>query len=104
MRKLHEILLDYQPPIRLLTLLESLRPSTDPLAQGSEPPAWPFKRSPLSAVGTELLPEEEAERMEILALGDKARSKALVSVLKGEQSLESLDTPKGFLLTGPPGT
>lgn len=104
MRKLHQVLLDYQPPIRLLTLLESLRPSTDPLAQAAEPPAWPFKRSALSTIGTDLLPEEEAERREILALGDKARSKALVSVLKEEQHLAMLDTPKGFLLTGPPGT
>ncbi|KAK4699334.1 hypothetical protein P7C70_g6928, partial [Phenoliferia sp. Uapishka_3] len=104
MRKVHQNLLSYQPPIRLLTLLESLRPSTDPALANKEPPAWPFKRSPLSEIGMDLLPEEEAERNAILELGEKARSRALVAVLKGEQHLEALDTPKGFLLTGPPGT
>ncbi|KAM0745812.1 hypothetical protein T439DRAFT_369898 [Meredithblackwellia eburnea MCA 4105] len=101
MRKLHQELLDYQPPIRLLTLLESLRPSTDPLPQ---PPEWPFKRSELSTIGTHLLPKEEAERDEILRMDEKTKSKALVKVLKEGGSLEDLDTPKGFLLTGPPGT
>lgn len=101
-RKLHAALLDYQPPIRLLTLLESLRPSTDPGV--GKIPEWPFKRSALSELGMEMLPEEVKEREEILGMSDKARSKALVQVLKGEQGLESLNTPRGFLLTGEPGT
>lgn len=29
---------------------------------------------------------------------------ALVKVLSGEEEIEALDTPKGILLTGPPGT
>lgn len=32
------------------------------------------------------------------------REKALVRVLSGEEELAALDTPKGILLTGPPGT
>lgn len=52
----------------------------------------------------ELTPEEIAEREEILAMTDKAKTKALVQVLKSENELEGLMTPKGFLLTGPPGT
>ena len=51
-----------------------------------------------------MLPSEQAERMEIVGMSEKARSKALVTVLKGSQGLEDLDTPRGFLLTGPPGT
>lgn len=52
----------------------------------------------------ELSPEEEAERQEIIGMSDKARSKALVAVLRSEGELASLATPRGFLLTGPPGT
>lgn len=102
MRKLHAELLDYQPPIRLLTLLEALRPTSE--LQGAVVPEWPFKRSFLSSLGTDLLPSEAAERQEIVEMSEKSRSKALVKVLKGEQGLEALNTPKGFLLTGPPGT
>lgn len=101
-RKLHQELLDYTPPITLLTLLESLRPTNDPLA--GKIPDWPFQRSPLSSVGTGLLPEEEDERERLLAMSEKTRSTELVKVLKENQGLEDLDTPRGFLLTGPPGT
>lgn len=52
----------------------------------------------------DLSPEEEAERQEIIGMSDKARSKALVAVLRSEGELASLATPRGFLLTGPPGT
>ena len=102
-RKCHAELLDYNPPIRLLTLLESLRSSSDPLAD-LPAPDWPFKRSSLSSIGMDLTPEELAEREEILNMSDAAKSKALVQVLKSENELEGLMTPKGFLLTGPPGT
>lgn len=101
-RKLHAELLDYNPPIRLLTLLESIRSPSDTATHVAR--AWPFKRSTLSSVGMELTPEEEAERQEIIGMSDKARSKALVSVLRSEGELASLATPRGFLLTGPPGT
>ena len=95
-------MLDYNPPVRLLTLLESIRSPSDNSPQTA--PTWPFKRSSLSSVGVELSPEEEAERQEIIGMSDKARSKALVAVLRSEGELASLATPRGFLLTGPPGT
>jgi protein AFG1 len=88
--------------VQLLTLLETLRPSTDPLA--GKIPEWPFKRSPLSSIGSALLPSELSERDAIVSMGEKERSTALVKVLKESEGLEDLTTPKGFLLTGPPGT
>ncbi|KAK4049621.1 hypothetical protein OIO90_005380 [Microbotryomycetes sp. JL221] len=105
-RKLHEELLDYNPPIRLLTLLEALRPTMELEAQASESQiaAWPFRRSSLSSVGTGLLPKEEQERQELLAMSDKTKSTELVKALTDKTALEDLDTPRGFLLTGPPGT
>lgn len=51
-----------------------------------------------------MLPAEIEEREEILRMSEKARSKALVQVLKGDQGLDSLNTPRGFLIVGPPGT
>ncbi|GAA5827955.1 hypothetical protein JCM11251_005665 [Rhodosporidiobolus azoricus] len=112
-RKLHEQLLDYQPPVRLVTLLESIRslPSseTSPTSSSSalttsSLPVWPFRRSALSMLGQELSPEEEAERRELASLSEKEKTMQLVKVLKAHEGLEDLDTPKGFLLTGPPGT
>ena len=52
----------------------------------------------------DLTPAELKEREDILNMSDIAKSKALVQVLKSENELEGLLTPKGFLLTGPPGT
>ena len=101
-RKLSEELLDYQPPIRLLTLLETLRPSSDPNA--GRIPDWPFARSALSSFGMDLLPHEAAERASLIAMDEASKSKALVKVLKDHEGLEGLETPRGFLLTGPPGT
>ncbi|KAK4050422.1 hypothetical protein OIV83_003492 [Microbotryomycetes sp. JL201] len=106
-RKLHEELLDYNPPIRLLTLLEALRPTSELVANAttSAPsPAWPFKRSPMSSVGTGLLPAEEQERQRLLAMSETTKSTELVKALTDKSALEDLDTPRGFLLTGPPGT
>ncbi|GAA5949749.1 hypothetical protein JCM3765_007675 [Sporobolomyces pararoseus] len=114
-RKLHEELLDYQPPIRLLTLLESIRELSPPPTSSSSTtttavtptsklPAWPFKRSPLSDLGQDLLPQEAEERNRLMALSEKEKTTQLVKVLKAHEGLEELDTPKGFLLTGPPGT
>lgn len=37
-------------------------------------------------------------------MGERERSQALVRVLKESEGLEDLQTPLGFLLTGPPGT
>ncbi|GAA6008111.1 hypothetical protein JCM10207_007033 [Rhodosporidiobolus poonsookiae] len=114
LRKLHEQLLDYQPPIHLVTLLESLRSSqsspTSSAAAGalsapsSSLPAWPFRRSPLSVLGSGLSPEEEDERRHLAGLSEKERSTQVVRILKDNEGLENLATPKGFLLTGPPGT
>jgi len=39
-----------------------------------------------------------------MALSEKEKTTQLVKVLKAHEGLEDLDTPKGFLLTGPPGT
>ncbi|GAA5899369.1 uncharacterized protein JCM6883_005198 [Sporobolomyces salmoneus] len=116
MRKLHEELLDYQPPIRLLTLLESIRELSPPPPSSSSSsastavtptsrfPAWPFKRSALSDLGQDLLPQEMEERNRLMSLSEKEKTTQLVKVLKAHEGLEDLDTPKGFLLTGPPGT
>ena len=37
-------------------------------------------------------------------MADHERSTQLVKVLKESEGLQDLTTPKGFLLTGPPGT
>jgi SpoVK/Ycf46/Vps4 family AAA+-type ATPase len=39
-----------------------------------------------------------------MGLSEKEKTTQLVKVLKAHEGLEELDTPKGFLLTGPPGT
>ncbi|GAA5916009.1 hypothetical protein JCM5296_001159 [Sporobolomyces johnsonii] len=108
-RKLHAELLDYQPPVQLVTLLDSIRelsPSSAKPASSavSVLPAWPFRRSALSELGQELSPEEEEERRQLLRLSERDKTTQLVKVLKAHEGLEELDTPKGFLLTGPPGT
>ncbi|GAA5930259.1 hypothetical protein JCM3775_004343 [Rhodotorula graminis] len=111
LRKLHTELIDYQPPVHLLTLLESIRAissppssSTSAVTTTSSLPAWPFKRSPLSNLGMDLSSEEEADRQSLSLLSEKQKTTELVKVLKAHEGLEELDTPKGFLLTGPPGT
>ncbi|GAA5964226.1 hypothetical protein JCM8115_002839 [Rhodotorula mucilaginosa] len=110
-RKLHADLLDYQPPVQLVTLLDSIRslPSSsksesNAVVKPSAFPAWPFKRSALSNLGEGLSESEEQERKRLLALSDKEKTTQLVKALKAHEGLEDLDTPKGFLLTGPPGT
>lgn len=97
MRKLHSELLDYSPPIKFLTLLGSIRD------QSSTDSAWPFRRSPMSSLGQELLPAEVDERHRLLRLSEAEKTKALVKIIKNDE-LELLDTPRGFLLTGPPGS
>lgn len=79
MRKVHAELLDYQPPVRLLTLLESLRPTTDRSSTSS--PEWPFQRSSFSSAGQGLTVDEQAQRKDILSLSNKERSKALGMLL-----------------------
>ena len=104
-------MLDYQPPVQLVTLLDSIRslPSyskseSNAVVRPSAFPAWPFKRSALSNLGEGLSESEEQERQRLLALSDKEKTTQLVKALKAHEGLEDLDTPKGFLLTGPPGT
>ncbi|KWU41050.1 hypothetical protein RHOSPDRAFT_23715 [Rhodotorula sp. JG-1b] len=97
-RKLHADLLDYQPPVQLVTLLDSIR--SLPSNSKSESNA----RSALSNLGEGLSESEEQERQRLLALSDKEKTTQLVKALKAHEGLEDLDTPKGFLLTGPPGT
>jgi SpoVK/Ycf46/Vps4 family AAA+-type ATPase len=58
----------------------------------------------MSELGQELLPQEVEERNRLMALSEKEKTTQLVKVLKAHEGLEDLDTPKGFLLTGPPGT
>lgn len=52
----------------------------------------------------DLTPEEAEERQALIAMDEASKSTALVKVLKEAEGLEDLSTPKGFLLTGPPGT
>ena len=40
----------------------------------------------------------------VAGLGDRAKQRQLVRVLSEDDELQSLSTPTGFLLTGPPGT
>ncbi|GAA5999954.1 uncharacterized protein JCM10292_003554 [Rhodotorula paludigena] len=113
LRKLHAELLDYQPPVHLFTLLESIRALPTASSASSTPsaltttssvPAWPFQRSPLSDLEPGLSAEQEAERRQLAQLSEREKGAQLVKVLKAHEELEGLDTPKGFLLTGPPGT
>lgn len=97
--------------MQLVTLLDSIRslPSntkseSTAVVKPSGFPAWPFKRSALSNLGEGLSDSEEQERQRLLALSDKEKTTQLVKALKAHEGLEDLDTPKGFLLTGPPGT
>lgn len=110
MRKLHGELLDYHPPVQLFTLLDSIRAlpsassSSTTVSSSSLLPAWPFRRSPLSSLGEGLSEQDERERMRLATMSEREKTTQLVKVLKANEGLEDLDTPKGFLLTGPPGT
>ncbi|BGP21193.1 hypothetical protein JCM10295v2_000064 [Rhodotorula toruloides] len=110
MRKLHGELLDYQPPVQLFTLLDSIRAlpsassSSATVSSSSLLPAWPFRRSPLSSLGEGLTEQDERERLRLATMSEREKTTQLVKVLKANEGLEDLDTPKGFLLTGPPGT
>nr|XP_031857709.1 uncharacterized protein CI109_006869 [Kwoniella shandongensis]KAA5524781.1 hypothetical protein CI109_006869 [Kwoniella shandongensis] len=88
LRHLLETLEDYSPPMELL---EKLSPSAPFLAQQTQVPGW-WKGSGKAA-------------SEHLGLGgDGAEARKLVKVLSGEEELANLTTPRGILLTGPPGT
>ncbi|KAK8849679.1 hypothetical protein IAR55_005014 [Kwoniella newhampshirensis] len=88
LRHLLETLEGYTPP---MDLLARLTPSAPFLAQQTREPGW-WKGSRKAA-------------SEHLGLGkDGAEERKLVRVLSGEEELANLTTPKGILLTGPPGT
>lgn len=96
LRKLLEELQDYTPP---LDLLAKLSPDAPLLAreaikaerEGRGASWWKgLKGTNGSSESTGKTPTE--------------RERALVKVLSGEEELEALTTPKGILLTGPPGT
>lgn len=95
LRKLLEELKDYTPP---LDLLAKLSPDAPLLAreaikaerEGRGASWWKGLTGSSDASGGGKTPTE--------------RERALVKVLSGEEELEALTTPKGILLTGPPGT
>ncbi|KAJ9116379.1 hypothetical protein QFC22_004820 [Naganishia vaughanmartiniae] len=91
LRKLLEELEDYSPP---LDLLAKLSPDAPLLAREAMKAQRAGKGASwwksISGNGKTETPSE--------------RERALVKVLSGEEELEALTTPKGILLTGPPGT
>ncbi|TFK26508.1 hypothetical protein FA15DRAFT_654338 [Coprinopsis marcescibilis] len=82
LRKLQRELTDYAPPALSARLLKSA-PSTSELNDGDETPWWKFS------------PEEEEVDKDI---------RALVTHKGHAEELAALTTPKGLLLTGPPGS
>ncbi|KAL1411127.1 hypothetical protein Q8F55_002077 [Vanrija albida] len=83
LRHLASTLAGYDPPLDLVSKL-----GTRPPQQASER-TW-YQRLP--GVGERVLPD------------DGARGRALVRVLTGEEEIANLNTPRGILLTGPPGS
>ncbi|KAJ9100959.1 hypothetical protein QFC19_005355 [Naganishia cerealis] len=91
LRKLLEELQDYSPP---LDLLAKLSPDAPLLAREALKAEKAGKGSSWwKSISSNGKPE-----------GPTERERALVKVLSGEEELEALTTPKGILLTGPPGT
>ncbi|WVF68274.1 hypothetical protein IAT40_003039 [Kwoniella sp. CBS 6097] len=89
LRHLLDSLEDYSPPIDLVA---KLTPSAPFIAQDIvRKSAW--KKS-----------KEKAGEYLGVELGNTEEERKLVKVLSGEEELANLTTPKGILLTGPPGT
>ncbi|WVO23098.1 uncharacterized protein IAS62_004443 [Cryptococcus decagattii] len=88
LRHLLDTLNDYSPPLELLA---KLNPSAPYIAQQKEQTSW-WKGS--NGTGEHLGFGETNGEVE----------KRLVKVLSGEEELANLKTPKGILLTGPPGS
>ncbi|PPQ68045.1 hypothetical protein CVT25_014506 [Psilocybe cyanescens] len=84
LRRLHKELIDYAPPAHSANLLGPLvRPSSEDPGKPKEKPWWLFS-------------EEEMET--------KKFGKALITLRGHAEELGALETPKGLLLTGPPGS
>jgi len=96
LRKIHQVLVDYQPNPRYALMLSSPSAQSSETITDSDRPIW--KR------GSEISDSERSEITAMKRMSKKQREKALVKVLSTEQELMNLDTPTGFLLTGPPGT
>ncbi|KAE8542517.1 hypothetical protein D1P53_001296 [Cryptococcus gattii VGV] len=88
LRHLLDTLSDYSPPLELVA---KLNPSAPYIAQQKEQTSW-WKGS--KGTGEHLGFGETNGEVE----------KRLVKVLSGEEELANLKTPKGILLTGPPGS
>ncbi|TFK44329.1 AFG1-like ATPase-domain-containing protein [Crucibulum laeve] len=85
LRRLQRELIDYAPPALPSRLLRSHNTSVDPSQSGEDPAPW------------WLFSEREAQLLE-------SDNKALTTIKGHAEELAALDTLKGILLTGPPGT
>lgn len=119
LRKLLQTLEDYRPPVELLRRLSPDAPmlarrarekgwlASTTKGKGGEGDGgnngasgwWDGLKSLMATGGNNGGGDAAADR------GSPGwRERALVRVLSGEEELAALDTPKGILLTGPPGT
>ncbi|GMK55042.1 hypothetical protein CspeluHIS016_0200980 [Cutaneotrichosporon spelunceum] len=85
LRHLYNELQDYAPPLELLAKL------------GPAPP----RKLEQSWFRTKV---RRARQAASIGLGNSAEEHALVKVLSGEEEIALLTTPKGILITGPPGS
>lgn len=83
LREVANILQDYEPPRNLVAQFDAIGK-----AAATSRTAGPSVLSKFS----------------LAALAENKRSKALVKMLSDDERLLTLDTPLGFMLTGPPGT
>ena len=78
LRKIHRTLVDYNPPIHMVMMLDDLSSvSTSP-----DPPVWQ----------TDARSKDRASK-----LSARQKDKALIKVLSSDEELRNLDTPTGFL-------
>jgi len=80
---------DYSPPLDLLAKLDSTAPAL-------------AKRAQLLAKNKGWWDAKGKAKMREL-LGGKEMEQGLVKVLSGEEEIANLTTPKGIMITGPPG-
>ncbi|KAK6908458.1 hypothetical protein I203_102460 [Kwoniella mangroviensis CBS 8507] len=89
LRQLLATLEDYSPPIDLVAKLT---------------PSAPFIAQDVKRKSSWLKGKEKAGEYLGIEVDSGDEEKKLVKVLSGEEELANLTTPKGILLTGPPGT
>nr|XP_019043548.1 AFG1-family ATPase [Kwoniella bestiolae CBS 10118]OCF22478.1 AFG1-family ATPase [Kwoniella bestiolae CBS 10118] len=89
LRHLLESLEDYSPPIDLVAKLT---------------PSAPFIAQDVNRKSGWIKGKEKAGEYLGIEVDSGDEEKKLVRVLSGEEELANLETPKGILLTGPPGT